>query len=232
MLNDNWFVFKTINELSERLASDILDVAKNAIKLNNSFKIVLTGGDSILNTYKILRNCESDWSKWHIYLGDERCLPSKDKDRNDYIINKVWLDNDLIPKNNINFIHTELGVDSGAIYYNSILNNVDYFDLTLLSMGEDGHIASLFPGHFHEENKSVVVERNSPKYPKERVSMSYLRLNRSKNVFKIINGISKQGSLDLWLKGQDLPISQVNGFNNKIYICKDALPTLKNRIFK
>jgi 6-phosphogluconolactonase len=77
-----------------------------------------------------------------------------------------------------------------------------------------------------------VVERNSPKYPKERVSMSYLRLNRSKNVFKIINGISKQGSLDLWLKGQDLPISQVNGFNNKIYICKDALPTLKNRIFK
>jgi 6-phosphogluconolactonase len=82
-----------------------------------------------------------------------------------------------------------------------VLNSVGDFDLTLLSMGEDRHTASLFPGHLYNENKNVVTEYNSPKYPKERISMSYLRLNKSKDVFKILSGSSKQEALDLWLKG-------------------------------
>lgn len=89
MLKDNWVIFKNIDKLSNQLANDILEVAKSVIKSRNSFKIVLTGGNSILNTYKILSNSESDWSKWHIYLGDERCFPAGDKDRNDYMINKA-----------------------------------------------------------------------------------------------------------------------------------------------
>jgi len=225
MLKNNWFVFEDINELADQLANDILDVAKTAIRSNNSFKIVLTGGNSILNTYKVLSNSESDWDKWHIYLGDERCLPIGDKGRNNHIINQVWLNNSRILKKNIHFIDAELNATDGAARYENILNSVGDFDVTLLSMGEDGHAASLFPGHLYDTNKSIVIERNSPKYPRERISMSYSRLNHSKNIFKVISGSSKQRSLDLWLKGDGLglPINQISGINNKMYLCKDAL---------
>jgi 6-phosphogluconolactonase len=229
MLKDNWFVFEDINELADQLANDILDVAKTAIRSNNSFKIVLTGGNSILNTYKVLSNSESDWDKWHIYLGDERCLPIGDKGRNNHIINQVWLNNSRILKKNIHFIDAELNATDGAARYENILNSVGDFDVTLLSMGEDGHAASLFPGHLYDTNKSIVIERNSPKYPRERISMSYSRLNHSKNIFKVISGSSKQRSLDLWLKGDGLglPINQISGINNKMYLCKDALYKVK-----
>jgi len=229
MLKNNWFVFEDINELADQLANDILDVAKTAIRSNNSFKIVLTGGNSILNTYKVLSNSESDWDKWHIYLGDERCLPIGDKGRNNYIINQVWLNNSRILKKNIHFIDAELNATDGAARYENILNSVGDFDVTLLSMGEDGHAASLFPGHLYDTNKSIVIERNSPKYPRERISMSYSRLNHSKNIFKVISGSSKQRSLDLWLKGDGLglPINQISGINNKMYLCKDALYKVK-----
>ena len=222
MLEDNYSVFKDINKLSDRLASDILDAAKTAIKLSDSFKIVLTGGNSILKTYEILSNSESDWSKWHIYLSDERCLPLEDKDRNDYMINSVWLNHSPILKHNINFIPAELGVN-GVAHYENILNGVDNFDVTLLSMGEDGHVASLFPGHSYDDSKSVVNESNSPKYPKDRISMSYSRLNQSKNVFKVINGSSKQDAVKTWLKGKILPINKISGQFEKVFICEKSV---------
>jgi len=219
MLKDNWSFFKDIDELSRELSCDILAIAKESIALNNTFKIVLAGGMSIINTYKILGKSESNWDKWHIYIGDERCLPLKDKDRNDYLINEVWLNNSKIPKQNIHFIHAELGADSGALHYQSVLSSTGYFDVVLLSMGEDGHTASLFPNHLYDESKSVVVECNSPKYPKDRISMSYSRLNQSKNVFKVISGNSKQDAVEMWLKGKILPINKISGQFEKVFTC-------------
>jgi 6-phosphogluconolactonase len=135
------------------------------------------------------------------------------------MINKVWLNNGDIPRQNINLIRAELGPNDGAINYEKVINNVAYFDIVLLSMGEDGHTASLFPGHSYDENKMVVFEHNSPKYPKERISMSYSRLNQSKNVFKVVNGISKKKALDKWINGHKLPINKINGDLDKVFVC-------------
>ena len=223
MLKDNWVVFEDIDKLSEQLAYNILEIAETSIRLSNSFKIVLTGGNSVLKLYNILSNSKSNWSKWHIYLGDERCLPTNDKDRNDHVINQVWLNNSQILKKNIHFIHEEFGADDGALHYEKILDNVGDFDVVLLSIGEDGHAASLFPHHLYDKNTSVVVERNSPKFPKDRISMSYSRLNQSKNIFKIISGSSKQKAVKMWIKGKALPINKIYGQSEKVFICNNAL---------
>jgi len=215
---DNWIFFKNIDNLSERLAHEIIKIANKSIKLRGEFKIVLTGGRSVLNTYKILSNSKSDWSKWHIYLGDERCVPVGDKDRNDCMINRTWLECSLIPHKNIHFIHAELGPSDGALHYEKTLSNVGSFDVVLLSMGEDGHIASLFPDHLYDESKDIVFELNAPKYPKERISMSYSRLNQASYVFKIISGASKQNALEAWTQGKDLPINKIRGLYDKVYI--------------
>ena len=81
----------------------------------------------------------------------------------------------------------------------------------MISIGEDGHISSLFPGCKYPENKSVVIERNSPKPPKKRLSMSYSRLNNTTNVFKIIIGKRKRSIVKRFIEREKLPADYVNG---------------------
>ena len=177
----------------------------------------MTGGQSVLNLYKILSKSDSNWEKWHIYIGDERFLPAGHKDRNDQTINKIWLNNSTIPKRNIHFIKAELGLLEARAEYENALKKIDKFDVVLLSMGEDGHVASLFPNHTYPEDQMVVVERNSPKSPKERISMSYQQLNKAHYLFKLIIGESKQKAVTLLEQDVNLPIAKVNGDFEKIY---------------
>jgi 6-phosphogluconolactonase len=226
MLSDSWKIFKDKNTLSECLAADIMYVANESIKKSGQFNIVLAGGKSFIDTYKILRDAKSNWIKWYIYICDERCLPANDKDRNDSIINEAWLKYGKIPKKNINFINAELGIEEAVKHYESVLKNNIIFDLVLLGMGEDGHTASLFPNHTYNQNDNVVVEYNSPKFPKERISLSYARLNKSKYVYKLISGPSKSQALNLWMNGEKLPINQISGNEEKVYILRDSLENI------
>jgi len=224
-LNDNWLVFNDETSLSKALAQEILTIAKKAIIENDCFNVVLTGGRSAIGLYKILSKSNSNWDKWHIYISDERFLPAGHKDRNDKEINKVWLNNSSIPNKNIHFIKAELGLLEARYEYEKELIKINEFDFVLLSMGEDGHVASLFPKHKYNIDKSVVVENNSPKWPKDRISMSYSRLNQAHNVFKIISGMHKQKAVSLWLQeDNNLPFSQIKGYSEKVYICENALP--------
>jgi len=200
-----------------------LNIAKKSIFEKDCFSIVLTGGQSVLSLYKILSKADSNWDKWHIYISDERFLPARHKDRNDQTINKIWLDNSTIYKKNIHFIKAELGLLEARAEYEDTLKRIDKFDIVLLSMGEDGHIASLFPGHIYPKEQLVVIEQNSPKPPKERISMSYKQLNQSHYVFKLIMGESKQKAVALLKQNVNLPIARVNGDFEKKYLCKSVV---------
>ena len=223
ILNDNWLIFDDEMSLSKALAQEILNIAKKSIFEKDFFSIVLTGGQSVLNLYKILSKADSNWDKWHIYIGDERFLPAGHKDRNDQIINEIWLNNSTIPQKNIHFIKAELGLLDARVEYENTLKRIDKFDVVLLSMGEDGHIASLFPNHVYPEDQMVVVEQDSPKPPKERISMSYQQLNKAHYVFKLIIGESKQQAVHLLQKNTNLPMTKVTGECEKLYICKNAI---------
>jgi len=224
MLNDNWLVFKNDTLLSNALAQEILEIAEESIKLKGNFTIVLAGGNSPMKLYKILRDSKSNWDKWNVYIGDERCLPMDDDDRNDQAIMKIWLDNSPIKKHNIYPIKAELGMLDAQLDYENTLDKIDRFDVVLLSVGEDGHTASLFPNHKYSKNRSVILEYNSPKNPAERISMSPDRLSKARYVFKIIIGETKKIAIDLWLKGAPLPINQINGDVEKMYVCINAMP--------
>ena len=219
ILNDNWVVFDDEMSLSEALAQEVLNIAKKSIFEKDCFSIVLTGGQSVLNLYKILSKSDSNWEKWHIYIGDERCVPMRHKDRNDQVINEIWLNNSPIPKGNIHFIKAELGPLKARVEYENTLKGVK-FDIVLLSMGEDGHVASLFPNHIYPKDQMVVIERSSPKSPKERISMSYQQLNKAHYIFKLIIGESKQEVVSLLKKNREFPVSKING---KLYFCKNAI---------
>jgi len=223
ILNDNWLIFDDEMSLSKALAQEVLNIAKKSIFEKDCFSIVLTGGQSVLSLYKILSKANSNWDKWHVYIGDERFLPAGHKDRNDQTINEIWLDDSTISKKNIHFIKAELGLLEARVEYENTLKKIDKFDVVLLSMGEDGHIASLFPNHVYPEDQMVIVEQGSPKPPKERISMSYQQLNKAHYVFKLIIGESKQKAVTLLKQNANLPITRVNGDCEKLYFCKSAI---------
>lgn len=225
----NAFFFNNKKNLFKNLHAEILDIAKKSIIKKGFFSIVLTGGKSILGLYQILSKSVSNFEKWHIYISDERFLPKNHQDRNDKAINKIWLNNKRIPKKNIKFIQAELGLDKARKDYENKLKKVDTFDLVLLSVGSDGHISSLFPGHKYDKLQNVVIEMNSPKPPKERISMSYKRLNNTKNLFKIIIGSSKKPIVMRLLNGERLSANSIRHKKEFFFIYTDLFSKKSKR---
>ena len=211
----NWKEFQDKNQLESILLQDILNVAKNAVRKKGSFKIVMAGGSTPERLYKsFLDICNQNFSDWELYVGDERSLPEDSKDRNSNMIKRSFIDhlpNDSKPK--FFPINTEKGSQEASNEYNSIINKIDQFDLVLLGLGEDGHTASLFPGHQWDKQLNVVAVSNAPKPPSNRVSMTPKAFLKAKKIFFIVTGHGKRDAVNAWKKGLDIPASKIMSEN-------------------
>ncbi|BCN94392.1 hypothetical protein THMIRHAM_21770 [Thiomicrorhabdus immobilis] len=237
-LPENWLVFDEAEQLAQKLTSEILQIAQQAIQQKGAFHFVTAGGSTPNRCYQLLSQAQADWQYWHIYMGDERVLPFNHPERNSQALLNHWLKNNLIPVKNIHFINTEAGAQKSAKAYAKLIASVDHFDVCLLGMGEDGHTASLFPGHkdcesvqevfteqVHNQPSLIIIENNSPKPPSQRVSLSYFAFNKCDLVIKLITGDGKREAVQLWLtEGAELPIQKVKGKQTKVYISQEALP--------
>jgi len=137
---------------------------------------------------------------------------------------ETWLDHIPIPKTQLFDIPAELGPEQGASLYADIINNTLPFDLVLLGMGEDGHTASLFPGHSHNPDNLTHAVHNSPKPPPERVSLSAKSLSASNQVVFLITGANKRDAVARWRVGADLPVASIHAPQTTVFIDRAALP--------
>jgi 6-phosphogluconolactonase len=221
--NARWHYLKTGDQVAQEACQTILDAAKQAITERGKFKLVLAGGSTPEKIYLLLSKAGADWSQWHIYFGDERCLPSDHQDRNSLMAEQVFLDKVNIPKAQIFTIAAELSPEEAAEKYRPVIDAALPFDLVLLGMGEDGHTASLFPGHQHNEQSLVHAVYNSPKPPPARVSISAKALSDTRQLLFLITGKSKQEAVLNWRAGMDLPVANICPANPiDIYIDSDA----------
>jgi 6-phosphogluconolactonase len=81
--------------------------------------------------------------------------------------------------------------------------------MVLLGMGEDGHTASLFPGHVYPAGEQVHAVSGAPKPPPERVSLSREALSDSRDVLILISGTGKREAVQRWRAGDDLPVARI-----------------------
>ncbi len=204
-----WTQFENAQEVAEAACDQILRQAEIAIKQRSIFRIVLAGGSTPQITYELLSQKDSDWSKWAIYFGDERCLPQSHADLNSTMAKKSLLDFVPVNPDRVYPVPTHLGAEQAADQYIGCIQQAMPFDMTLLGMGEDGHTASIFPGHCWQNKPSVYAVHDAPKPPGDRVTLSIEALGNTRKLLYLITGESKAGAVSEWLRGKSLPVNSI-----------------------
>jgi 6-phosphogluconolactonase len=207
-----WHVFPDDASLQSDARGRVLAAARDAIAKHGAFDIVLAGGNTPRKLYRALRDAGTDWACWHVWYGDERCAPSDDPERNSRMARDEWLDHVPVRAGNVHPIPAERGAREAAALYARELRSVDAFDLVLLGLGEDGHTASLFPGHdwgTHADSPDAIAVFDAPKPPPERVSLSAHRLSNARQVLFLVEGAGKRDAVASWQRGEPMPAASI-----------------------
>lgn len=207
-----WHKYPTSAELEQAALRAILHAAQQAIGSRGALHIVLAGGTTPRRLYESLREADTDWGAWHVYFGDERCLPHSHAERNSRMAALAWLDHVAIPPAQVHPIPAELGAEIAATRYAQIMDSIEQFDLVLLGLGEDGHTASLFPDHDWgniPDAPATIAVHDAPKPPPERVSLSARRLSQTRQLMFVVTGESKRQAVQHWRNGAGIPAAAI-----------------------
>ena len=159
--------------------------------------IVLTGGSTPRNAYAIAAEEDADWSDATVWFSDERCVPPDHPDSNFGMAHRALLSR-LTKPPRVMRMEGELGHEAAAGAYEALvrehLGNDPRFDLLLLGMGPDAHVASLFPGkpELEETSRAVVgvpLAGMEPQVP--RVTLTLPVINRARIVDFLVSGGDK-----------------------------------------
>lgn len=205
--------FTDTNSWIEKLVKRIGILASETISECGKFRIVLTGGTTPLQLYNKLCEIQTDWHKWHFWTSDERMPINGFSDFNAEMIMNSFIHKLNIESSQLHFIPYNNSIEENLkICINSLEENL-IFDLVLLGIGEDGHVASLFPdnSHYENEQKPAYVIHNSPKPPSTRITLSAKRLSKAKHVFFLVNGLNKKAIVDKIVNSENLPMMNIKG---------------------
>lgn len=202
--------------MSDAASEYISILLKNAVNQRGMASLVLAGGKTPQLTYRMLSEKKVDWSRVHFFWGDERWLPGDDPDSNYHMARKTILDHiprfaeNIHPmvkkmdsvKKAADAYETELTAFfkcSGSDQGKDLVSAHPCFDVTVLGMGDDGHTASLFPGHPLLREKfrlvgAVSEPQGSPQVP--RITMTVRALSHSRSVLFLISGARKKEILE------------------------------------
>ena len=208
--------------LVEAAGNRLIDTIQTAVAARGRALIVLTGGGNGIGLLQYLatQGQQIDWSKVHLFWGDERYVPEDDDERNDKQAREALLDHIDIPSSNVHAMPAsdgEFGADlaAAALAYEQVLAaNAEpgyptpNFDVHLLGMGPEGHINSLFPDTpaVRETTRMVVSVEDSPKPPPQRITLTLPAIRRSREVWLMVSGAAKAEAAAAAIGGAD-PVS-------------------------
>ncbi|KAA8532884.1 hypothetical protein F0562_032999 [Nyssa sinensis] len=203
-------ILENLDELSTDLADYISELSEVSVKERGVFSIALSGGSLIGLMGKLCEapyNKTVDWGKWYIFWADERVVAKNHADSNYKLAKDGLLSKVPIVPSHVHSINDSLSAEEAANEYEFVIRQLvktrivsvsdvsdcPKFDLILLGMGLDGHVASLFPNHsvLDEKNEWVTFITDSPKPPPERITFTLPVINSASNVAVVVTGSSK-----------------------------------------
>lgn len=225
---DKQELIDNIDEIFESTVKDLL-VEQDAVH------VVLTGGTVGI---ALLENIDPghvlDWSRIHLWWGDERFVPAGHADRNEGQATATLIHRLPIPEKNVHRMPASdagLSLDDAADAYDDELATfwpeLPEFDITFLGVGPDAHIASLFPGleGIEVDDRAVIAVRNSPKPPAERISLTLPALNSSKYVWVVAAGADKADAIYAAFTSDnpsEVPVCAVEGTEETVFFTDEA----------
>lgn len=244
--------------LAEAVAARLINRLADAQAERGEASIVLTGGRIAAKVYGYVLTSRIrgvvDWSKVDFWWGDERFLPSGDAERNETQARGAFLDALPVAPERVHPMPAADAVDTpekAAEAYCAELGGVAAsarfagrsperaegvppFDLVLLGIGEDGHVASLFPRHpaLEETGAPAVGVRGAPKPPPERVTLTMPTINGASAVWIVGSGSGKAEAVEEALTGAGPPAGRVRARDRTSWLLDaDAASNLKHLEF-
>jgi 6-phosphogluconolactonase len=209
----NLLLYERPEELAEAAARDFATRAQEAIDERGRFAVALAGGSTPKATYEVLARDyanELDWSRVHVFFGDERTVPPDDEDSNYRMAYETLLSH--VPVGSVHRMRGELPPDEAAAAYEEEVRaffgqvDVPRFDLILCGLGEDGHTLSLFPETAAlDVTDRWVVANPVLKLGTTRLTLTIPVLNESRAVTFLVAGESKAEALKEVLEGDADP---------------------------
>ncbi|AFJ02430.1 6-phosphogluconolactonase, eukaryotic type [Methylophaga frappieri] len=188
------------NQLIIAATEQFVSTARNAIAKRGVFYVALAGGSTPKGLYQQLAQSpyrdQVDWQRVHFFFGDERCVPADHDDSNFKMARLAMLDALPVPDSNVHRMPTELGeAKAVAVAYAETIKQTMQsapFDLVLLGLGPDGHIASLFPDTpALTVTDTITTDLYVEKFDSWRVTLTYAVINAARQVIVFIAGEAK-----------------------------------------
>lgn len=228
--------------LAAALAARVLTALVDAQAARGSASFVVTGGGTGTAVLEQLRRSPArdavDWSQVDVYWGDERFLPHGDPERNETQAREALLDHVPVDPARVHVMAPSDGPlgddpDAAAAEYARTLaelspdGTVPRFDVLLLGIGEEGHVASVFPDSpaVHEQERTVVAVRDCPKPPPTRISMTLPTVCHAAHVWLCVAGAGKAEAVQRALGGVsevDLPAAGARGLESTLWVLDPA----------
>jgi 6-phosphogluconolactonase len=181
-----------------------------------------------------------DWSRVELWWGDERFLPDGDPDRNETQVRRALLDHVRLDRTRVHRIVPADAVDddpdrAADLYADELKmasrpedhGSYPTFDILMLGVGPDGHVASLFPEKpaLYEEHRTVVAVRGSPKPPPTRITLTMPVLRHAREVWFVVSGEDKAQAAHLALSGagvMQVPAAGPRGLRRTLWLLDRA----------
>ena len=196
-------VLPTPEEVAEAAAEFVATAV--AETQEERFTIALAGGSTPRRLYQLLAAApyvESiAWSRWHVFWGDERCVPPEHPDSNYRMAGEALLDHVPLLADQIHRLRGEAAPQEAAEEYERELQRVfqasmPVFDLLLLGLGEDGHTASLFPRTAAlQEGERLVAANWAPQFEAHRLTFTVPLINAARRVVFLVADAAKAKAL-------------------------------------
>lgn len=234
MKNRKVLLFENTHNLTNYLLRSWSNYTKEAVRDHNYFVVAFSGGRSPVEFYCRLSNLNEPelWEKTHIFLADERFVPLDDENSNfklikDNLLGFLSLNNFQIHPVNTNVPNVKVAATDYAIELGKFFmpreGDLPRFDFILLGLGDDGHIASIFPdgeGLREQTRFTVPVSLNYLKH--ERVSLTLAVINNARRVAMLVTGKNKADIIKRVLGGETaLPASLVNPQDGELIFLLD-----------
>lgn len=203
-MSEEFTVLDSPEDVAAAAAADIAEALGEG-----ALSLVLAGGTTPKRCYELLSRLDVAWGRVSVLFGDERCVRPDHPDSNYRMAREALLDH--VSPGTIYRMPAELGPDEAAGIYAHVVAAVAPLDVVVLGVGEDGHTASLFPGHAALRATALAVGiRDSPKPPPQRVTLTLPALQAARKVIILATGAGKADAVAR-AKRHEVPSGMIAG---------------------